>query len=324
MKKRVVSFILTAFLLLTLCSTPVFAEPAPTYGLGAKTVTVGDEFTMTVSIANNPGIISLRFTVEYDSEKLQLLEASDAELLKGFTTPSPTISSPFTLRWADNLATTNNTANGNIVALKFKALAVTDATAVSINHAEARNATGKKVTFENVSVNVKVNAKQIACNHGNAENVNGKAATCTDSGLKAYWHCPNCGKNYSDSACTNEITEDLAIWRTINKLGHDYVAVVTLPTSTMRGYTTHTCSRCHDSYVDTYTDPVGEYTPGDVDGKNGINAVDYMLTKAYVLKTLTNVTEDQKQAMDVYQDGKIDARDYFLIKIHVLGTYVIK
>jgi len=37
---------------------------------------------------------------------------------------------------------------------------------------------------------------------------------------------------------------------------HSYTAVVTPPTCTEKGYTTHTCS-CGDSYVDTYTDALG-------------------------------------------------------------------
>ena len=37
---------------------------------------------------------------------------------------------------------------------------------------------------------------------------------------------------------------------------HSYKDVVTAPTCTEKGYTTHTCA-CGDSYVDTYTDPLG-------------------------------------------------------------------
>ena len=37
---------------------------------------------------------------------------------------------------------------------------------------------------------------------------------------------------------------------------HSYTAVVTAPTCTAKGYTTHTCA-CGDSYVDTYTDALG-------------------------------------------------------------------
>lgn len=38
---------------------------------------------------------------------------------------------------------------------------------------------------------------------------------------------------------------------------HDYTASITAPNCTERGYTTHTCVECEDSYVDTYTDALG-------------------------------------------------------------------
>lgn len=38
---------------------------------------------------------------------------------------------------------------------------------------------------------------------------------------------------------------------------HAYSTNVTAPTCTERGYTTHTCSKCGDSYVDTYTAALG-------------------------------------------------------------------
>ena len=36
--------------------------------------------------------------------------------------------------------------------------------------------------------------------------------------------------------------------------GHKYVDTVTAPTCTEQGYTTHVCSNCNDTYVDTYVD----------------------------------------------------------------------
>ena len=47
-----------------------------------------------------------------------------------------------------------------------------------------------------------------------------------------------------------------ATFRCVEAHEHSYTAVVTAPTCTEKGYTTHTCS-CGDSYVDTYTDALG-------------------------------------------------------------------
>ena len=57
-------------------------------------------------------------------------------------------------------------------------------------------------------------------------------------------------QDYSSSA--------FATFRCIRETAHEhsYTAVVTPPTCTEKGYTTHTCA-CGDSYVDTYTDALG-------------------------------------------------------------------
>ncbi|MDD6145723.1 MAG: phage tail protein [Oscillospiraceae bacterium] len=75
----------------------------------------------------------------------------------------------------------------------------------------------------------------------------GYAATCTESGLTDGVKCSSCG-------------EILTAQETIAALGHNYVDVVTPPTETEQGYTTHTCSQCGDTYVDNYTDPTGSET----------------------------------------------------------------
>ena len=58
-------------------------------------------------------------------------------------------------------------------------------------------------------------------------------------------------------------SEAFATFRCIRETAHEhsYDAVVTAPTCTEKGYTTHTCS-CGDSYVDTYTDALGHAWDG--------------------------------------------------------------
>ena len=69
----------------------------------------------------------------------------------------------------------------------------------------------------------------------------GKAPTCTESGYEAYETCSRC---------------DYTTYKEIPATGHHHDAVVTAPTCTAKGYTTHTCA-CGDSYVDSYTDALG-------------------------------------------------------------------
>ena len=69
-------------------------------------------------------------------------------------------------------------------------------------------------------------------------------ATCTVAGHTAGVQCSRCGT--IDSGMTE-----------IAATGHDYKAKVTAPTCIEKGYTTHTCTNCGDSYVDNYTDALG-------------------------------------------------------------------
>ncbi len=62
----------------------------------------------------------------------------------------------------------------------------------------------------------------------------GGVADCKNKAI-----CDECGEAYGDFG------------------KHRYDAVVTAPTCTEKGYTTHTCSGCNDSYVDSYTPAAG-------------------------------------------------------------------
>ena len=71
-----------------------------------------------------------------------------------------------------------------------------------------------------------------------------REATCTESGYTGDTYCSVCGVL-------------LQRGESIPPLGHDYEDVVIAPTCTEDGYTEHTCTRCGDSYRDSYTDAQG-------------------------------------------------------------------
>ena len=109
----------------------------------------------------------------------------------------------------------------------------------------AKGITTYTATFANekFSTQVETLANIAALGHAEEE-IPAVAATCTDTGLTAGVKCSRCG-------------EILVAQEVVQALGHDYEAVVTAPTCTEQGYTTHTCSRCGDSYTDTYTNALG-------------------------------------------------------------------
>ena len=69
------------------------------------------------------------------------------------------------------------------------------------------------------------------------------------TGTETAWNCITIGT-------ANDALKNANIHYNYVSHTHSYKAVVTAPTCTSKGYTTHTCS-CGDSYVDTYTDALG-------------------------------------------------------------------
>ena len=110
------------------------------------------------------------------------------------------------------------------------------------------------------------------------------APTCTESGLTEGKECAICGEtliqaevvpalNHTpgdwiiDKPATYEsngekhrectVCHDTVETSFIPMLHHSYTSVVTLPTCTEQGYTTHICSECGDVYIDEYNPPLG-------------------------------------------------------------------
>ena len=89
----------------------------------------------------------------------------------------------------------------------------------------------------------------------------GGEATCTEPAA-----CTRCGEGYGDllphtlgDEATCLTAQICTVCETVmqDALGHDYASVVTAPTCTEEGYTTHTCKRCGNVEVNTQTAPLG-------------------------------------------------------------------
>ena len=106
-------------------------------------------------------------------------------------------------------------------------------------------------------------------------------STCTAEGYSVYT-CSRCGATFNDDVVSANghdfsgwyIVKDSTCLKTgtrrrdciscgayemeeVGAKGHDYVATITEPTCLEQGYTTHVCSRCDDTYVDTYVNAKG-------------------------------------------------------------------
>ena len=140
--------------------------------------------------------------------------------------------------------------------------------------------TAKEVSYTSVGIvpALRFNTLYTICDNHNYIPVDTNP-TCTEQGYTTYT-C-ECGDNYVDNyvdalghdfgewkvttpaTCTSTGVEtrycsrcDATETRDVEKISHNYTAVVTNPTCTEQGYTTYTCS-CGDSYVDDYVNALG-------------------------------------------------------------------
>ena len=246
--KRIITCLLTVVLLFSSGLVAASAAGAGTLSATNASGYRGDTVTVDVNLNNNPGLISMKFQVSY-SDDLTLVSVSNSGLLNGWTTPAPTISSPYTLRWADSLATTNNTATGTLVTLTFRIKDNADigAQTVTITFNESRDAEGGKNNFANIST-----AITVKCNHSysawsklndnqhsrtcpacqNVEKANHtwnsgsvtKAASCKEEGVKTYT-CTACSATKTEAiAKTND--HKYGSWTKVNDTQHKHVCSV--------------------------------------------------------------------------------------------------
>lgn len=94
-------------------------ENAPQIVVGAKRTAAGKTVDVTISLKNNPGLVSATLRVAYDTNVLTLVRVTDAGTL-GTTSHKPEFSEPYTLAWVNDTATSNYTYNGKIVTLTFE------------------------------------------------------------------------------------------------------------------------------------------------------------------------------------------------------------
>ena len=130
-----------------------------------------------------------------------------------------------------------------------------DCTRCDEKNAEAAHTYGAaSYTWEQTAGAWKATAKRACtvCGWEDSETVTAtgaqsKAPACTVNGETTYT------ATFSNPAFTTQVktVADVA------SLGHAYNAVVTPPTCTEDGYTTHTCSRCSDTYTDSQTPAPG-------------------------------------------------------------------
>ncbi|MBQ3194540.1 MAG: InlB B-repeat-containing protein [Oscillospiraceae bacterium] len=100
----------------------VWQAEAPTNAkikVSTPTGMAGQQVAVTISLENNPGLASMQLSVGYDSDVLTLVSVTDGGHLGTAVHSDNVAANPYTLTWANDLATENFTYNGSIVTLNF-------------------------------------------------------------------------------------------------------------------------------------------------------------------------------------------------------------
>lgn len=122
-KRSVVSLLLAASLLAASVPSALAAGTNGTFAVSDAAGKAGETVTVTVSVENNPGIIAAAMRINYDSDKLELVNVQDEKLMRGTTTFSQNYTAdPYYVSWNDALASENNKANGTLVTMTFRVL----------------------------------------------------------------------------------------------------------------------------------------------------------------------------------------------------------
>lgn len=90
--------------------------------LSEATAHPGETVQITVSVQNNPGIVSAMLKIGYDASVLTLIGIENSGLLTGadFYAGNDTTANPYTAFWVNSLAQQDYTQNGTLATLTFK------------------------------------------------------------------------------------------------------------------------------------------------------------------------------------------------------------
>ena len=144
--------------------TALASEPSMSISADKTTVKAGETFTITVSIAGNPGITSFNAKVDANSNfVLASTGAVDTKLLNG---PYLEVASknPYYLNWNDGVATANNTSNGAIATMTYtvaeNATAGTYPITVTSDAGNTMNLDWDEFDFGTATINITVAADE--------------------------------------------------------------------------------------------------------------------------------------------------------------------
>ena len=137
-------------------------EDAPAFVVDNANACYGKTFTIAISTRNNPGVVSYRLRVHYDTDLLELISAEEGAFAG--ITYGPTIANPFVMTWCDTVHP-DNTTDDVVTYLTFRAKEGVDPTATTISLTydlvDVYNTVWESVYFYPISGTVQLMAVEI-------------------------------------------------------------------------------------------------------------------------------------------------------------------
>ncbi len=100
-------------------------DDTPTLSIEDTNVAAGKEFTLTLKISNNPGIVALRTYLDYNDKYFEITKVKDHGLIGELRSPEESDESPYAIFCSDPLSEDNIDDNGKIVTITFKSKSTT-------------------------------------------------------------------------------------------------------------------------------------------------------------------------------------------------------
>lgn len=232
--------------------------------LDAAVVGVGEEFSVDVNIAANPGILAATAYVAYDNTKLELVSAKLVDGVSNVRVTTDTDAGKLAVIVGDLNAIFGNpngskavTTTGAVAELTFKVLVKADdqlQVNLEVNNGFVVDANGEfgKLTVNGDVLNVNVVSDEHKCDETKTVEANNAVEpTCTEAGKATDVLCAHCGKTLVEGA---EIPALDHAWESM---------VMKAPTCGEQGMELDTCSVCGESKVGQAIPATGEHTFGE-------------------------------------------------------------
>lgn len=245
MKKTFCSYILYFIMIVSVVSS-VSATESPQIIASDAEGCSGDTVDITVSLENNPGIVSMTLTVDFDENVLTLIGVSDTSLMPGQMHTTRKVS-PYILTWENDTSKTDYYADGTLVTLSFQIseTAKVGEYSITLDHPwdGIYNYDIENIDFilnsGTVRVIEKTSSEEFTSHVQHTHelvHVAGKEASCVREGQLEYWYCSSCNRKYIDQAGTISVEFIGFAIDPTNHIGRTKIINEHPPTASADGY----------------------------------------------------------------------------------------